>query len=118
MFCPGRGFRKKYAVYSTKYGAIDSEFVDPSTGQRVKVPDGIAHFLEHKLFESEDRPVFDRFAELGAAANAYTSNTITSYLFSGTDMFTEALVTLLEFVQTPISPMPMWPRRRGLSSRN
>ncbi|NLV91627.1 MAG: insulinase family protein [Firmicutes bacterium] len=98
---PRPGFQKKYAVYSTKYGAIDSEFVDPSTGQRVKVPDGIAHFLEHKLFESEDRPVFDRFAELGAAANAYTSNTITSYLFSGTDMFTEALVTLLEFVQTP-----------------
>lgn len=95
------GFQKKYAVISTKYGSIDSKFTDPATGQIVEVPDGIAHFLEHKLFESEEKPVFDRFAELGASANAYTSYTITSYLFSCTENFAESLVTLLDFVQHP-----------------
>ncbi len=95
------GFQKKYAVFSTKYGSLDSKFRNPGTGEVVAVPDGIAHFLEHKLFESEDQPVFDRFAELGASANAYTSYTVTSYLFSCTDLFPQALATLLDFVQKP-----------------
>lgn len=98
---PKPGFQKKYAVFSTKYGSVDSRFENPADGAMVEVPEGIAHFLEHKLFESEDKPVFNRFAELGASANAYTSYTITSYLFSCTDNFQQALATLLDFVQHP-----------------
>lgn len=98
---PRPGFNKKYVVISTKYGSMDSQFEVPDTGQVVRVPDGIAHFLEHKLFEAEEKPVFERFAELGASANAYTSYAITSYLFSCTDNFAESLATLLDFVQHP-----------------
>ncbi len=94
------GFQKKYAVYATHYGSLDSKFEIAGEGL-VAMPDGIAHFLEHKLFEEENGHVFDRFSEFGASVNAYTSYTMTSYLFSTIDYFPEALRELLRFVQTP-----------------
>ena len=64
-------YNSAYAVFGTKYGSIDTCFsVD---GEKTTVPEGIAHFLEHKLFESEDGDAFTRFAATGAYANAYTS---------------------------------------------
>lgn len=97
---PKPGFQKKYAVFATKYGSFDSQF-KLTDNQIISVPDGIAHFLEHKLFEEEETHVFERFSQFGAAVNAYTSYTMTSYLFSTIQYFDEALQELLRFVQNP-----------------
>ncbi len=97
---PKRGFVKKYAVLATKYGSLDSKFEVPGEGI-VEVPDGIAHFLEHKLFEEPEGNVFDRFAQLGASVNAFTSYTQTAYLFSTVDYLSEALAQLVDFVTHP-----------------
>ncbi len=95
------GFQKKYAIFSVNYGSLDSQFEVEGKGI-VQVPEGIAHFLEHKLFEEEtDGHVFERFAQFGANVNAFTSYTMTSYLFSTTEHFKEALSELLRFVQRP-----------------
>lgn len=98
---PRPGYNQKYATFATHYGSIDSHFVVPGTDEAVLVPDGIAHFLEHKMFEEEEGNVFDRFARLGASANAYTEYTTTTYLFSATDNFEAGLEILLDFVQRP-----------------
>lgn len=94
------GFQKKYAIFSTKYGSFDSKF-KLNKDEIIEVPDGIAHFLEHKLFEEEDVHVFERFSQFGASVNAYTSYTMTSYLFSTIQYFDEAFQELLRFVQHP-----------------
>lgn len=98
---PKKGFRKKYATFATNYGSIDTSFVPPGHQEPVKVPDGIAHFLEHQLFAEETGDIFDKFARLGASANAYTHFTSTTYLFSTTGDFYPALDLLLEFVSKP-----------------
>lgn len=97
---PKRGYHKVYASFATHYGSIDSTFVPPG-GSRMDVPPGIAHFLEHTLFEDEEGNVSDRFAQLGASSNAYTSYTHTNYLFSCTDAFEPSLDLLLDYVQNP-----------------
>lgn len=89
-----------YALFGTKYGSIDTRFRQKG-GEWVDVPEGIAHFLEHKLFESEEGDAFARYAETGAYANAYTSFDRTCYLFSCTDRFSDSLAILLDFVQSP-----------------
>ena len=76
------GFSRTFGVFTTNYGSIDDRFVDPKTGAPMHVPDGVAHFLEHKMFEDERGDVSDRFSALGAMSNAFTSFTNTSYLFS------------------------------------
>ena len=94
------GYSSTYAIFGTKYGSINNAFrVDD--GEVIKVPDGIAHYLEHKLFESEDGDAFSRYAKTGANANAYTSFDKTCYLFSCSDNFEESLEILLDFVQSP-----------------
>jgi len=95
------GFQEATARIAVHYGSVDSRFIDPRSGQEVQVPDGIAHFLEHKLFESEDGSVADRFSELGAESNAYTTYTHTVYYFNTTRNFDDALRLLLDFVQDP-----------------
>jgi predicted Zn-dependent peptidase len=97
---PKEGFSKTYATFSTKYGSIDNHFrVEGSVD--IKVPDGIAHFLEHKMFEEPTGDVFAVFASNGASANAFTSFDKTTYLFSATENIPENLTTLLNFVQNP-----------------
>lgn len=89
-----------YAVFGTKFGSIDNHF--RVNGEEITVPDGIAHFLEHKMFENEDGiDTFKKYANYGASANAYTSSDITVYLFSATANMTENLEILLDFVSTP-----------------
>lgn len=91
-----------YALFATRYGSNDSKFKLEGDGEFTVVPDGIAHYLEHKLFENPNgEDTFSRFAKYGASANAYTSNTVTAYLFSCTSNFTESLEVLLDFVKTP-----------------
>ncbi|MCR6596558.1 insulinase family protein [Bacillus halotolerans] len=98
---PKKGFNKTYAVFTTKYGSIDNQFVPLGKDEMVQVPDGIAHFLEHKLFEKADGDVFQDFSKQGASANAFTSFTRTAYLFSSTSNVERNLETLIDFVQDP-----------------
>ncbi|WP_417882743.1 MULTISPECIES: EF-P 5-aminopentanol modification-associated protein YfmH [Bacillus amyloliquefaciens group] len=98
---PKQGFNKTYAVFTTKYGSIDNQFVPLNKEEMVHVPDGIAHFLEHKLFEKADGDVFQDFSKQGASANAFTSFTRTAYLFSSTSNVEKNLETLIDFVQDP-----------------
>ncbi len=97
---PKPGFSKTYAVFSTRYGSIDNQYI-AGDGSQVTLPDGIAHFLEHKMFAEPDGDVFLSFAEKGASANAFTSFDRTAYLFSATDHIDDNLDTLLNFVQHP-----------------
>lgn len=91
-----------YALFATGFGSIDQSFSLEEGGDVITVPDGIAHFLEHKLFENEDgSDAFARFSELGADANAYTSYNKTAYLFSCTENFEQSLEELLRFVSHP-----------------
>ena len=90
-----------YAVFGTKYGSIDNCFQATGDAEPQNVPNGIAHYLEHKLFESEDGDAFARYAKTGACANAYTSFDMTCYLFSCTENVYESLEILLDFVQSP-----------------
>lgn len=108
------GFRQATARVAVHYGSVDSCFVDPQTGRQVQVPDGIAHFLEHKLFEAPDGNVADRFAELGADVNAYTTHTHTVYYFTTTDHFAACLDLLLDFVQEPYFTPESVAREQGI----
>ena len=92
-----------YAIFGVKYGSIHSSFSTKSAPESIiTVPDGIAHFLEHKLFANEDgSDAFERFSELGADANAYTAFNKTAYLFSATESFYDSLRELLRFVTNP-----------------
>lgn len=101
LLLPKEEMSKTYSLFTTKYGSIDQTFIPFNQDEKVTVPDGIAHFLEHKLFEKEDRDVFSDFGKLGAAANAYTSFTKTAYLFSATANIEKNVEILLDFVQDP-----------------
>lgn len=94
-------FSSYYALFGTKYGSIDTKFSCDNGKTYTSVPEGIAHFLEHKLFESEEGDAFTRYAQTGASANAYTSFDRTCYLFSCSQRFDENLDILLDFVQHP-----------------
>ncbi len=98
---PKENSHSTYAVFGTKYGSVDTTFKRSDEKDSCTVPEGIAHFLEHKLFESEDGDAFSRYAKTGASANAYTSFDMTCYLFSCTENVYESLEILLDFVQSP-----------------
>ena len=101
LICHKPAFSSTYAMFGTVYGSIDNRFRRGGEPEMTEVPEGIAHFLEHKLFENEDGDVFSLFSKTGASANAYTSFDRTCYLFSCTDQFDASFETLLDFVQSP-----------------
>ena len=91
-----------YAIFATRYGAVDNKFKHVNDEEYTVVPDGIAHFLEHKMFECEGGiDAFERYAKTGANANAFTGNNLTGYIFSCTENFYESLEILLDFVTHP-----------------
>jgi len=98
---PKKGYSKKFAAFGTHFGSVNSEFIVPGEENATKVPDGVAHFLEHKLFEQKDGSIMDKFSELGSSPNAYTGFSHTVYLFTCTDKFSENFQLLLDFVQNP-----------------
>ena len=98
---PKENSNSTYAVFGAKYGSVDTCFKRSDEQDTCTVPEGIAHFLEHKLFESEEGDAFSRYAKTGASANAYTSFDMTCYLFSCTENVYESLEILLDFVQSP-----------------
>ncbi len=99
-FMHKQGNAKKAAMIAAKFGSINYTF-STQDGRQVTVPNGTAHFLEHKLFEGEQGNAFDFYAKTGAKANAYTSNDKTAYYFVCTDRFEENLDVLLSFVTHP-----------------
>ncbi len=100
-FVPKQGYTKQYAIFATDYGSIDNVFIPIGERDTIEVPEGIAHFLEHKLFEEPEQNIFDKFSKLGGNVNAYTNFNQTAYLFSSTENFYENLQLLVEFVQHP-----------------
>lgn len=99
--CEMEGFSSVEALFGTKYGSINTMFKQRDDKEYTTVPEGIAHFLEHKLFENEDCDVFELYAKTGASGNAYTSFDRTCYLFSCSKNYEESLKILLDFVQKP-----------------
>lgn len=102
-----------YALFGTKYGSIDTCF-SKDGGEEICVPEGIAHYLEHKLFEGEDGDAFSKYAKTGASANAFTSFDRTCYLFLCSDKFYENLDILLNFVQSPYFTPENVEKERGI----
>ncbi|MEJ7174415.1 pitrilysin family protein [Staphylococcus caprae] len=98
---PKPGFQKTFVTYTTQFGSLDNHFKPLGSDEFVKVPDGVAHFLEHKLFEKEEEDLFTAFAEENAQANAFTSFDRTSYLFSATNHIESNIKRLLTMVETP-----------------
>lgn len=102
IIIPKENTKKKYVIWGTHFGSIDNRFIMPKTGEEVFVPDGVAHFLEHKMFEQEnEKNSLDVLMSLGVDANAYTTNNYTAYLFEATNNFYEALDELMDYVQKP-----------------
>ena len=102
MIIPKKGIQKKYVIWGTKYGSNDSKFIVPGEEQETEVPKGVAHFLEHKMFEQENGVnSLDALTALGVEANAYTTNDHTAYLFECTENFYPALDELMDYVQHP-----------------
>lgn len=110
---PKKGYTSAYAVFGVKYGSIDTA-VKNDSGEFETIPEGTAHFLEHKLFESEDLNAFERFAKTGASANAYTSFEKTAYLFKGSENVGESLEILLDFVQNPYFTQQTVEKEQGI----
>ena len=102
MIIPRRNVKKKYIIFGTNFGSIDNTFILQGENKEEKVPDGIAHFLEHKMFEQKNGVnSLDALTALGVNANAYTTNDHTAYLYEATDNFYEALDEFMDYVQNP-----------------
>lgn len=113
LVMPKENYKSTYAIFATKYGSIDT-MIQMKDGSFKEIPEGTAHFLEHKLFESEDLDAFERFAKTGASANAYTSFERTGYLFSCSANFKKNLEILLDFVQNPYFTQATVEKEQGI----
>lgn len=102
IIIPRKNTKKKYIIWGTHFGSIDNHFIMPKTGEEVFIPDGVAHFLEHKMFEQPNGTnSLDTLMALGIDANAYTTNDHTAYLLECTEHFEEGLDELMNYVQNP-----------------
>ena len=102
IIVPKPNLDKKYIIWGTHFGSIDNHFIMPDSKEEVQIPDGVAHFLEHKMFEQPDGTnSLDTLMALGLEANAYTTNDHTAYLFECTNHFYEGLNELMDYVQHP-----------------
>ena len=109
---PRPGFNRKLAYFVTDYGSIHTEFT--ANGSAFRSPEGVAHYLEHKLFDMPGRDINEEFAALGAVTNAFTGYDMTAYYFSCTENFYESLSLLLEFVSTPYFTQESVEREQGI----
>ena len=112
LVVPKPGFTKKLAYFVTDFGAVHTDFA--LNGKNQTVPAGVAHYLEHKLFDLPDRDVSAEFAAMGAMVNAFTSYDLTAYYFSCTENFEDCLHLLLEFVSTPYFTEESVEKERGI----
>lgn len=114
LLYPMSGYSSAYALFGTNFGSVDVAFKTNQEAEYTEVPEGVAHFLEHKLFESEEGDAFSMFAKTGASANAYTSFDKTCYLFSTTQNFEESLKSLVKFVQEPYFTQATVEKEQGI----
>ena len=112
MVVPKPEFGRKSAYFVTDFGAVHREFT--LDGREYRTPAGVAHYLEHKLFDLPGRDVSAEFASLGASVNAFTSYDLTAYYFSCTENFDSCLRLLLEFVSTPYFTEESVEKERGI----
>ena len=112
---PRKGFNRKIAYFVTDFGAVHTEFTLNS--KAYQVPGGIAHYLEHKMFDMPDMDVSARFASMGASPNAFTSYDVTAYYFNCTDHFEECLELLLQYVSTPYFTEASVEKEQGIISQ-
>ena len=112
--CKKPGFNKKMGLFGTKYGSVINDFVDIETGKRIQVPDGIAHYLEHKLFEKEGANALDLFSQMGVSSNAYTSFDQTVYYFETADKFEESVAMLVKLIKEPYFTAENVEKERGI----
>lgn len=102
MIMPKKNIQKKYMIWATNFGSIDNKFIAPNDKEETNIPDGVAHFLEHKMFEQQNGTnSLDTLTALGVNANAYTTTDHTCYLFECTDNFYPAMDELMDYVQNP-----------------
>ena len=102
MVIPKKDVQKKYIIWGTQYGSNDNKFIAPGEEKITEVPKGVAHFLEHKMFEQKNGTnSLDKLTSIGVTANAYTTNDHTAYLYECTDNFYEALDEFMDYVQHP-----------------
>jgi predicted Zn-dependent peptidase len=102
LIIPKKNMRKKYVMFATNYGSVDNKFIIPGETEITEVPDGVAHFLEHKMFEQKNgRNSLDTLTAMGVNANAYTTTDYTTFLFESTNNFYPALTELMDYVQNP-----------------
>lgn len=115
LIIPKENTNKKYVIWGTKFGSIDNHFIEPINKREVKVPDGVAHYLEHKMFEQKSGvdSLYTLMA-LGLDANAYTTNDHTAYLFSGCENFYKGLDELMDYVQNPYFTDQNVEKERGI----
>lgn len=106
------GFSKKYTYFATNYGSIDTAF--SVNGRAVTTPAGVAHYLEHKMFDLPDQDVMQAYSGLGASPNAFTSYDMTAYYFRCTEHFDRCLELLLRFVSTPYFTKESVDKERGI----
>lgn len=113
LVMPKQGYSTSYAAFAARYGSIDN-IIMKAGSTALSLPAGTAHFLEHKLFESEELNAFERFAKTGASANAYTSFDMTAYVFSCAGHFRESLDILLDFVSKPFFTQETVEKEQGI----
>ena len=118
MIIPKANTKKKYIMWGVNFGSIDNHFIDPKTKQEVKIPDGVAHFLEHKMFEQANGTnSLDVLSSIGVDANAYTTNDYTTYLYECNDHFYEALDEFMDYVQNPYYTDENVEKEKGIISQ-
>lgn len=114
---PKKGFRKTVATFTAKFGSVDTKFLLPGKKVPIQVPDGTAHFLEHKMFDSKKGDVLHSFAEQGASVNAFTNFTRTAYTLSATSNINKNIIALIDFVQEGYFTDEMVEKEKGLLNR-
>ena len=118
IIIPKANTNKKYIMWGTHFGSIDNHFIMHKTGEEVYIPDGVAHFLEHKMFEQENgKNSLDVLMALGIDANAYTTNDHTAYLFECSNKFYEGLDELMDYVQHPYFTDENVEKEKGIISQ-
>ena len=115
IIIPKHETKKKYIIWATKFGSNDNHFINPKTNKEITIPDGVAHYLEHKMFEQKNGvDSLYTLMGLGLDANAYTTNDHTAYLFGGTENFYEGLDELMDYVQNPYFTDENVEKERGI----
>ena len=109
---PKPGYAKRYAFFATRYGGMDIRF--QLDGKWLDTPAGIAHYLEHKMFDTKEGNALQELAKNGAEPNAFTSNAMTGYYFSSTEHFEDNLEILLSFVSIPYFTQESVAKEQGI----